>query len=168
MTSVSCRLPKRSWPSLAVIGCLTDPHTLVFSPPSIKPQWRRLSTLFQEDLVKRTPPLSSPGGLWDRMGHHWLIMDVDATKQAARQRALPQLDTLPAPHRRVTQVCAAGYRGRKRGEVVRTRTPVLQAFTHQWIGTDAGAGNGDYRGELQRALEAITAYATAQGPIHFK
>ena len=122
-----------------------------------------LRTLFQEDLVKRTPPLSSPGGLWDRMGHHWLIMDVDATKQAARQRALPQLDSLPAPHRRLTQVCAAGYRGRKRGEVVRTRTTVLQAFTHQWIGTYAGVGNGDYRGELQRALEAITAYATAHG-----
>src|SRR5258708_1828013 len=51
--------------------------------------------------------------------------------------------------------------GRKRGETVRTGTTVLQAFTHQWIGTSSGAGNGKYRNELKRALEAITWYATA-------
>jgi len=45
--------------------------------------------------------------------------------------------------------------------VGRSRTTVLQATTHQWIGTYAGAGNGDYRGELKRALEATTRYATA-------
>ena len=43
----------------------------------------------------------------------------------------------------------------------RSRTTVLQATTHQWIGTYAGAGNGDYRGELKRALEATTRYAAA-------
>jgi hypothetical protein len=63
---------------------------------------------------------------------------------------------LPAPHRRLNQVCAPGYTGRKRGEVVRTRTTVLQPFTHQWIGTYGGAGNGKYRSELKRALGAIT------------
>jgi hypothetical protein len=41
-------------------------------------------------------------------------------------------------------VCAPGYLGRKRGEVVRTRTTVLQAHTQQWLGTFSGAGNGDY------------------------
>jgi len=45
--------------------------------------------------------------------------------------------------------------------VGRSRTTVLQATTHQWIGTYAGAGNGDYRGDLKRALEATTRYATA-------
>ena len=50
---------------------------------------------------------------------------------------------------------------RKRGEVVRTRTTILQAHTHQWVGTISGRGNGDYRGELLQALQAITAYATA-------
>jgi len=45
--------------------------------------------------------------------------------------------------------------------VGRSRTTVLQATTHQWIGTYAAAGNGDYRGELKRALEATTRYATA-------
>jgi hypothetical protein len=119
-----------------------------------------LRTLFQKDLVSRTP-FATPGGLWDRLGNHWLVVDVDATKQAARQRALPQQASLPVPHRRMTQVAASGYRGRKRGEVVRTRTTILQAATHQWIGTYSGPGNGDYRGELKRSLEAITTYATA-------
>lgn len=30
--------------------------------------------------------------------------------------------------------------------------------TRQWIGTYAGKGNGDYRGELTSALQAITTY----------
>jgi hypothetical protein len=55
-------------------------------------------------------------------------------------------------------VCAPGYTGRKRGEVVRTRTTLLQAHTHQWLGTFGGAGNADYRGELLRGLAVITAY----------
>src|SRR5258708_5294687 len=119
-----------------------------------------LRTLFLADLVARAP-FTSPGGLSDRLGNRWWLVDVDATKQAARQRALPQQKGLPAPHRRLNQVCAPGYTGRKRGEVVRTRTTVLQPFTHQWIGTYSGAGNGKYRGELKRALEAVTWYALA-------
>ncbi len=119
-----------------------------------------LRTLFLADVVARTP-FATPGSLSDRQGNSWWVIDVDGTKQAARQRALPHRKDLPAPHRRLNQVCAPGYLGRKRGEVVRTRTTVLQAFTHQWIGTYSGAGNGDYRGELKRALEAITWYALA-------
>jgi hypothetical protein len=119
-----------------------------------------LRTLFLADLVAR-PPFTPPGGLSDRQENSWWVVDVDGTRQAARQRALPHQKDLPAPHRRLNQVCAPGYMGRKRGEVVRTRTTVLQAFTQQWIGTYGGAGNGKYRGELKRALEAITWYATA-------
>ncbi|WP_236601276.1 hypothetical protein [Ktedonobacter sp. SOSP1-52] len=91
------------------------------------------------------------------------MIDVDGTRQAARQRALPQTDALPAPHRRFDQVCAPGYHGRKQGEVVRTRTVVLQAHTHQLLGTFGGPGNGDYRGELRRAIGVITSYATHLG-----
>src|SRR5436309_490788 len=40
---------------------------------------------------------------------------------------------------------------RKRGEVVRTRTTLLQAHTHQWMGTFSGEGLGDYRGEVLQA-----------------
>src|SRR6266567_1995281 len=48
---------------------------------------------------------------------------------------------------------------RKRGEVVRTRTTVLQAHTHQWLASFGNAGNGDYRGELLRARAVISTYA---------
>jgi hypothetical protein len=118
-----------------------------------------LRTLFQNDLLARKP-FPSLGGLSDRTGGQWLVIDVDGTRQTARQRALPQAENLPTPHRRFDQVCAPGYQGRKRGEVVRTRTVVLQAHTHQFLGTFGGPGNGDYRSELRRAIQVITNYAT--------
>lgn len=121
-----------------------------------------LRTLFQEDVLTRKP-FVSPGGLFDRTEKQWRVIDVDGTRQAARQRALPQLESLPAPHRRFEAVCAPGYQGRKRGEVVRTRTVMLQAHTHQFLGTFGGPGNGDYRGELLRAIQAGSSYATKLG-----
>ena len=127
-----------------------------------QPTVEALRTLFQEDLLARTP-FASPGGLFDRTGGQWTVMDVDGTRCVARQRALPQVESLPAPHRRFDQVCAPGYQGRKRGEVVRTRTVILQAHIHQFLGTFGGSGNGDYRGELQRAIGVITTYATQLG-----
>ncbi len=45
---------------------------------------------------------------------------------------------------------------------MRTRTTVLQAHTHQWLGTFGHAGNGEFRGELRRALVAIQSYLQAQ------
>jgi hypothetical protein len=121
-----------------------------------------LRTRFQEDGLARTP-FPSPGGLFDRTGARWLVIDVDGTRQTARQRALPQTDALPAPHRRFEAVCAPGYQGRKRGEVVRTRTVILQAHTQQFLGTFGGPGNGDYRGDLRRAAQVITSYAAKLG-----
>src|SRR6266702_2993358 len=121
-----------------------------------------LRELFLEDLCSRPLTEEKPGGLWDRQESHWLVFDVDGTREAARQRALPQTADRPAAQRRLREVCAPGYLGRKRGEIVRTRTTVLQAHTHQWLGTFSGAGNGDYRGELLRAVKAISAYAQAQ------
>jgi hypothetical protein len=47
-----------------------------------------LRTLFQEDLLARTP-FVDPGGITDRCEGSWLVADVDGTRQAARQRALP-------------------------------------------------------------------------------
>lgn len=121
-----------------------------------------LRTLFHKDLLARNA-FPSLGGLCDRRGAQWLVIDVDGTRQVARQRALPQVVSLPAPHRRFDFVCAPGYQGRKRGEVVRTRTVILQAHTHQFLGTFGAAGNGDYRGELRRAIGVITSYATRPG-----
>jgi len=89
------------------------------------------------------------------------VFDIDGTREAARQRALPQTPELPVPQRRLQDLCAAGYTGRKRGEIVRTRTTILQAHSYQWLGTFGHPGNGEYRKELRRAVEAIESYLRA-------
>src|SRR6266567_680846 len=122
-----------------------------------RPCLEAFRTLFEQRFAQGWTK-TSIGGIFDRQGRRYIVFDVDATRQAARQRALPCDPTLPAARRRLDAVCAPGYRGRKRGEVVRTRTTALQMHTRQWVGTYAGKGNGDYRGELASALRAITAY----------
>jgi hypothetical protein len=121
-----------------------------------------LRTLFLKDGLSR--PLNKEehmAGLWDRQGTRWVVFDIDGTREAARQRALPQTADRPAPSRRLRPLCAPGYTGRKRGEVVRTRTTVLHAHTHQWLGTYGNPGNGQYRVELRRAVAAVQTYAKA-------
>src|SRR5436190_2696551 len=129
-----------------------------------QPTVEAVRALFQKDLVSRplTEQNEQAGGLWDRCGERWYVFDVDGTRQTARLRALPHTKDLPPAHRRMDVVCAPGYTGHKRGEAVRTRTTILQAHTQQWLGTFGGAGNGDYRGELLRAIAAIVAYLTSQ------
>lgn len=121
-----------------------------------------LRTLFLADLLARPlTPDKQTGGLVDRKGDTWMIFDMDGTRQAARQRALPQTDELPPPFRRLDDVCAPGYRGRKRGEVVRTRTTSAQTHSYQWLGSFGNRGNGHYREELRKGLSAIRRYLTA-------
>jgi len=91
-----------------------------------------LRGVFLQDALARPGPAEGVGGLWDRRGQRWVVFDLDGTRQAARQRALPQGPDLPPPQRRLQAVCAPGSTGRKRGEVVRTRTTLLQSHTHQW------------------------------------
>ncbi|GHO71251.1 hypothetical protein KSC_101430 [Ktedonobacter sp. SOSP1-52] len=118
-----------------------------------------LRTLFLDDLLARSlTPDQQTGGLVDRKGDTWMVFDIDATREAARQRALPQTDDLPPAFRRLDEVCAPGYRGRKRGEVVRTRTTVSQAHSSQWLDSFGNRGNGRYREELRKALSAIGRY----------
>ena len=112
-------------------------------------------------LARRLVKEEQPGGLWDRQENHFLVFDSDGTREAARQRALPKTGDRPAPSRRLRPLCAPGYTGRKRGEVVRTRSTVLQAHTHQWLGSFGNPGNGHYREELRRAVAAIQCYLQA-------
>jgi hypothetical protein len=89
-----------------------------------------LRTLFLDDLLAR--PLThdkQTGELVDRAGNAWTVFDIDGTREAARQRALPQGEILPPAFRRLDEICAPGYTGRKRGEVVRTHTTVSQAHS---------------------------------------
>jgi hypothetical protein len=124
-----------------------------------------LRTLFLDDLLSR--PLSHDsnnsnekqiGGLVDRAGNVWVVFDIDGTREAARQRALPQTEDLPPAFRRLDEVCAPGYTGRKRGQVVRTRTVINQAHSFQWLGSFGNRGNGRYRPELRQGLAAIGRY----------
>ena len=120
-----------------------------------------LRALFLSDLLAR--PLVPEGeqiGLWDRTGNQWRVFEIDGTREAARQRAFPQSPELPPPQRRLRPLCAPGYTGRKRGEVVRSRTTILQAHTSQWLGTFSGAGNGKAWEELRRAVSQIQGYLT--------
>jgi hypothetical protein len=125
-----------------------------------------LRTLFLDDLLAR--PLThdkQTGGFVDRAGDSWKVFDVDGTREAARQRALPQTDEMPPACRRLDDICAPGYTGRKRGEVVRTRTTISQAHTSQWLGSFGNRGNGKYRVEVRQSLAVIHRYlATCQVP----
>jgi hypothetical protein len=121
-----------------------------------------LRTLFLNDLLARPlTPDQQTGGLVDRAGNTWIVFDIDGTREAARQRALHLTDELSLPLRRLDDVCAPGYRGRKRGEVVRTRTTVSQAHSYQWLGSFGNRGNGCYRVELRQGLSAIGRYLAA-------
>src|SRR5579863_7335069 len=146
---------------MALFGRRCLPHRATLSrflADVDRPCVEALRTLFEQDTFADGWTSESIGGIFDRQGRRYLVFDVDATRQAARQRALPCGSDLPTAKRRLDAVCAPGYRGRKRGEVVRTRTTALQMHTRQWVGTYAGKGNGDYQGELARALRAIIAY----------
>ena len=108
-----------------------------------RPCLEAFRTLFEQSSFAEGWTSETVGGIFDPQGRRYIVFDVDATRQAARQRALPCDPSLPPAKRRLAEVCAPGYRGRKRGEVVRTRTTALQMHTRQWVGTYAGKGNGD-------------------------
>ncbi len=67
-----------------------------------------LRTLFLDDLLScPLTPDKQTGSLVDRTGLNWIVFDIDGTREAARQRALPQTDDLPSPSRRLDDVCAS-------------------------------------------------------------
>jgi hypothetical protein len=95
------RLQPFAEPFMALFGRYQLPHRSTLSrflAALDQPTVEALRTLFHKDLLVRSP-FPSPGGLLDRTGGKCLVVDVDGTRQAARQRALPQIETLPLPHR---------------------------------------------------------------------
>lgn len=136
---------------MALFGCRNLPHRSSLSrflADVDRPSLEAFRTHFERDSFVEGWTSETIGGIWDRQGRRYIVFDIDATRQAARQRGLPSDPTLPSPRRRLDAVCAPGYTGRKRGEVVRTRTVALQMHTRQWISSYAGRGNGDYLGDL--------------------
>ena len=87
-------------PFMALFGRANLPHPATLSrflAALDQAPVEALRRLFQEDLVARSAFASPPGGVWDRQGRQWTVVDVDGTKQAVRQRALPQTADLPGP-----------------------------------------------------------------------
>ncbi len=123
--SGSCLLRSPSWPCSRRVRLPSRSALSRFLASLTWEATEALRTLFLADLLAR--PLDKErhtGKLVDRAGNERVVFDIDGTREAARQRARPQTEELPAPQRRLNKVCAPGYTGRKRGEVVRTRTVV--------------------------------------------
>src|SRR5215831_5568326 len=128
---------------MALFGRSTLPHRSSLSrflAAVDLPCLEAFRALFQQEAYTDGWTVEQIGGLWDRQGKRCIVFDMDATRQPARQRALPCTPEFSPARRRLDAVCAPGYKGRKRGEVVRTRTTVLQMHTRQWIGTFGGRG----------------------------
>ena len=83
-------------------------------------------TLFEQHSFAQGWTNDSIGGIWDRQGRRYLVFDVDATRQAARQRALPSDPTLPPPRRRRGCRLCARLHARENGE--RSSAHVLSLF----------------------------------------
>ena len=159
------RLAPFAHPFMALFGRDQLPHRSTLSrflADIDSPCLDTLRQVFQDDLLQHGCVDEQVGGFLDRLGQHLMVFDVDGTRQAARQRALASSHDLPAAQRRMDTVCAPGYLGRKRGEVVRTRTTVLQAHTQEWLGTFSSPGNGEYALELEAACHVISAYLAAR------
>lgn len=103
------------------------------------------------------------GGIRDRAGPLTLCFDLDGTRKAVRQRALAQGPQWPEPRRRFREVCKPGYTGRQRGEVVRTRSVLMQAHTQEWMGTWGAPGNGQPAEDLQLACLRTLRYLAHHG-----
>lgn len=119
-----------------------------------------LRDLFESSFLQQPRPLADELGLKDRNGNRWTVFDVDGTTQAVRHRVLLSQATHPVLKRRSRTACAPGYKGRKRGEAVRTRTTVEQAHSREWLGSFAAAGNGDSKADLKRAISVIERYCS--------
>src|SRR2546421_8389123 len=69
-----------------------------------------LRTLFLEDLLAGwLEKEEQTGGLTDRTGTQWLVLVVCGTREATRQRALPQAPDRPASPRRLPSQACPGY-----------------------------------------------------------
>ena len=153
-----CRSPNPLWRSLAATSCRIAQPFPAFLRPSIKQVWRPSEPCFKRIWwpgARLLPPAGcSTGGESPGSSSMWTGPDKPpASGHCPVFRLCPLL--IVGSSRSVPQPSLR----RKRGEVARTRTVIVQAHTHQLMGTFGGPGNGDYRGELVRAIQVITSYA---------
>jgi hypothetical protein len=96
---------------MALFGRSTLPHRSSLSrflTAVDGPCLEAFRALFQQQAFTDGWTVERIGGLWDRQGQRCMVFDVDATRQAARQRALPCTPAWPPARRRFDRVCAPG------------------------------------------------------------
>src|SRR6266568_5252303 len=132
-------LQTSSWHSLSAIVCRIVRPARVFSPPLIRQRWRHGARSFKKIWWHAPPsPLAAACGIvaTSRM---WWWMSMGPGKLRALVRS-PTSPRFPHPIAVSIRLPLQGTRDAKCGEVVRTRTPLLQAHTPQFLGTDGGSG----------------------------
>jgi hypothetical protein len=83
------RLAPWASPFMALFGRSQLPHRSTLSrflAALDQPTVEALRTLFQKDLLARKP-FPSPGGLFDRTGAQWLVVDVDGIRVPPASRS---------------------------------------------------------------------------------
>ncbi len=99
----------------------------------------------------------------DHQGTAWHVLDYDPKVDVFRQRALPEGEDLPEPERRLGDLAAPGYPGRKRGEVQLARGLLQHSGTGLWLSASIGAGNGQPREDFEWAVSAASRWAAIYG-----
>ena len=100
---------------------------------------------------------------YDRFGQSWEFFDWDSSVTLLRQRALPVSAELPEPQRRSSLLAAAGYGGRKRGEVQLGRSTLQHSGSSQWLGLWCVPGNAPNLEQTQKAAEVVRQYCEQYG-----
>src|SRR5437588_5802444 len=143
------------WLSLVERACPIAPRSVVFSLPWISQRSRRYVRCFSKIWSCERARLFLQVDCGIVRASDFIVMDVDGTKQAARQRALPSLPQLPPPPRRFDRVGAPAYLGRKRGELVRACQAIISyaswlcmPLSHILVRLDGLYGTGAVLSEL--------------------
>ncbi len=143
--------------------CLHAPHSVAFSRLCLKSPSKLCAPCFSLIcwlvLWGRRSSQQDCGIAQEAAGRSSISMEPVRPLANALYRHRPRARL--APQRRLRPLCAPGSTFRKRGEVVRSRTTILQAHTHQWFGSFGGPGNGKSREELRRAVAQIQQYLVA-------
>ena len=103
------------------------------------------------DVVLRHPAVQT----YDARGDGWHVFDFDPTVTTLRHRALPEGEDLPEARRRSEHTAAAGYPGRKRGDVQFSRGTLQHAGSAAWLQAMLGPGNGDGHAALEAGLGVV-------------
>jgi hypothetical protein len=72
-----------------------------------RPCLEAFRTFFEQQSFTEGWTSQTIGGVFDRQGRRYIVFDIDATRQAARQRALPCDAARPSARRRLDGECRA-------------------------------------------------------------